>query len=80
MLEGNVPTRLLQTKLTSNIASFTSIMKDEIDRAISDMDEKYNGKQQPRYVSQVSNYRLTHNRLGGGSHLPHARLPHQQNL
>ncbi len=31
MLESNLPTRILQTKLTPNLADFTDAMKDELD-------------------------------------------------
>ena len=45
MLEGNLHTRILQTKLTPNLAGLTSIMKEEIDQAILSMQEEYAGKQ-----------------------------------
>ncbi|KAF2128092.1 putative cytochrome P450, partial [Dothidotthia symphoricarpi CBS 119687] len=34
MLEGNLHTRLLQTRLTPNLAAFSSIMKEEVDREL----------------------------------------------
>ncbi|TVY81918.1 Ent-kaurene oxidase [Lachnellula suecica] len=39
MCEGNLHTRILQTKLTPNLAAFTIPMKDEVDRTISTVGE-----------------------------------------
>jgi hypothetical protein len=32
MLEGNLHTHLLQTRLTPNLAAYSTIMRDEVDR------------------------------------------------
>jgi len=35
LLESDLHTKILQTKLTPNLANFTGIMRDELDYAIS---------------------------------------------
>ncbi|KAG4429038.1 hypothetical protein IFR05_015481 [Cadophora sp. M221] len=41
MLEGNLHTRILQTKLTPTLANLTSIMKEEVDEAILRIKAEY---------------------------------------
>lgn len=43
MLEGNLHTRILQTKLTPNLAVLTLIMKEEVDQEVLRIQAEYTG-------------------------------------
>jgi hypothetical protein len=51
MLEGNLHTRILQTKLTPNLAELTGIMNEEIDKALADMHIDSTGEHSNDFMS-----------------------------
>lgn len=53
MLEGNLHTRVLQTKLTPNLASLTAIMKDETRLAIRTIVPECEGNAFPFHIAYI---------------------------